>query len=62
MVDIVQKLPYGIENGATSRCVEIKCKCCNLVNDVEVWMLGCFVEMNCAQCGSPLDLAKLRKK
>ena len=61
MVEIVQKLPYGIENGKAEDYFEIKCKSCGLVNDVELWMVDCFLEMNCGQCGASLKIEKLRK-
>ena len=61
MVDIVQKLPYGKEDGTTQRYLEIKCVSCSLINDIEAWMLGCFLEVNCDYCGNPLDVGKVRK-
>ena len=62
MVDIVQKLPYGIETGKAERYIEITCKCCGLINDIETWMFSCFFEMNCGHCRAPLNLEIYRKR
>lgn len=62
MIDIIQKLPYGIEDGNTIKYVSIKCKSCNMTNDVESWLIDCFLEMHCNFCRAPLKLENLRGK
>ena len=61
MVNIIQKLPYGILTGNTERYVEIKCASCGLMNDIETWMIESFFEMNCGHCRASLSLDKIRK-
>ncbi|MBT4823735.1 hypothetical protein HN695_06790 [Candidatus Woesearchaeota archaeon] len=61
MVEIVQKLPYGIYDGKTKKYLEVKCKSCGIINDVESWMAESFLEVNCDYCRGRLDLAVLRR-
>ncbi|MBI4453141.1 hypothetical protein HY636_00690 [Candidatus Woesearchaeota archaeon] len=62
MVDIIQKLPYGVDDGPTKKYIQIKCKSCSMVNDVETWIMECFTEMDCNFCRAPLKLENIRGK